>query len=251
MEQPAREALAMFMLSSIWKPWFRAMSSPGRWVSMAGGAAGTTATPIKIRFKAFRPSTAMARLSSLPSEIVRQGCATMVDSSPSLIPSASASAFGSRRARLFPHFETCMMSFLRIYMRDVCHCSIQVHRQPETDAMGRLSTHVLDTVKGGPARGVRITLHRLEGPARAPMKDVLTNADGRTDEPLMLGESYRPGSYELEFHIGAYFAATGAAQANPPFLDVVPVRFSIAETDGHYHVPLLCSPWAYSTYRGS
>ncbi len=117
--------------------------------------------------------------------------------------------------------------------------------------MGRLSTHVLDTVKGGPARGVRITLTRLDGASREPLKAVLTNADGRTDEPLLIGDSYRPGRYELEFHMGDYFAAAGAAQASPPFLDVVPIRFTIAEADGHYHVPLLCSPWAYSTYRGS
>ncbi|MGL4438527.1 MAG: hydroxyisourate hydrolase [Bosea sp. (in: a-proteobacteria)] len=117
--------------------------------------------------------------------------------------------------------------------------------------MGRLSTHVLDTVNGGPAKGVRITLHRIDGEARTGLKDVLTNADGRTDEPMLIGDTYKPGTYELSFHVGAYFAAHGTAQASPPFLDVVPIRFTIAEADGHYHVPLLCSPWAYSTYRGS
>lgn len=117
--------------------------------------------------------------------------------------------------------------------------------------MGRLSTHVLDTVNGGPANGVRITLHRIDGQARVEVKNVLTNADGRTDEPMLSGEAYKPGAYELGFHIGAYFAARGTTQASPPFLDVVPIRFTIGEADGHYHVPLLCSPWAYSTYRGS
>lgn len=117
--------------------------------------------------------------------------------------------------------------------------------------MGRLSTHVLDVVRGGPARGVRITLERVDEAGRATLKDVRTNADGRTDEPLLAGDSFAPGTYELSFHIGAYFASMGAAQASPPFLDVVPIRFAIAEPDGHYHVPLLCSPWSYSTYRGS
>lgn len=117
--------------------------------------------------------------------------------------------------------------------------------------MGRLSTHVLDTVNGGPAKGVRITLCRLDGESRVALKDVLTNADGRTDAPMLAGEAYAPGTYELRFHIGAYFEARGTAQATKPFLDVVPIRFTIAEADGHYHVPLLCSPWAYSTYRGS
>lgn len=117
--------------------------------------------------------------------------------------------------------------------------------------MGRLSTHVLDTVNGGPARGVRVTLHRIDGETRHALKDVHSNADGRTDEPMLIGESYKPGTYELSFHIGAYFASCGTKQASPSFFDVVPIRFTIGEDEGHYHVPLLCSPWAYSTYRGS
>ncbi len=117
--------------------------------------------------------------------------------------------------------------------------------------MGRLSTHVLDTVNGGPASGVRITLHRLDGEARSALKDVITNSDGRTDEPLLAGDACTAGTYELSFHVGPYFVARGAVQASPPFLGVVPVRFTISNPDGHYHVPLLCSPWAYSTYRGS
>jgi hydroxyisourate hydrolase len=117
--------------------------------------------------------------------------------------------------------------------------------------MPRLSTHVLDTVHGGPAQGVRITLDRLEGEARVRVKEALTNADGRTDEPLMIGDGFSAGHYELTFHVGAYFAARGVALPDPPFLDAVPIRFAVADPNGHYHVPLLCSPWAYSTYRGS
>ena len=117
--------------------------------------------------------------------------------------------------------------------------------------MGRLSTHVLDTVRGGPARGVVIELFALEGDARRSLVRTVTNADGRTDAPLLTGEAFRVGAYELVFHVGAYFRAQEAAVAEPPFLDAVPVRFSIAEPDGHYHVPLLVSPWSYSTYRGS
>ncbi len=112
--------------------------------------------------------------------------------------------------------------------------------------MGRLSTHVLDTVKGKPAAGVRIELHRLtpEG-GWTSVVEMVTNADGRTDQPLLAGEAFAIGTYQLSFHIGDYFKA-GAT----PFLDVVPLRFTIAE-DAHYHVPLLATPWSYSTYRGS
>jgi 5-hydroxyisourate hydrolase len=117
--------------------------------------------------------------------------------------------------------------------------------------MGRLSTHVLDLVNGKPARGVRIELFALAGTDRRKVAEAVTNADGRTDAPLMAGEGYRPGSYELLFFAGDYFRGLGTATADPPFLDVVPIRFTLAEPDGHYHVPLLVSPWSYSTYRGS
>ena len=117
--------------------------------------------------------------------------------------------------------------------------------------MGRLSTHVLDTANGKPARGVRIELFALDGGEPRKLADAVTNADGRTDPPLLVGDAYRPGSYELVFHAGDYFRSLGAATADPPFLDVVPIRFNLAEPDGHYHVPLLVSPWSYSTYRGS
>ncbi|MEK9970175.1 MAG: hydroxyisourate hydrolase [Ferrovibrio sp.] len=117
--------------------------------------------------------------------------------------------------------------------------------------MARLSTHVLDTMNGRPAAGVKIALYRLDGEARSLVKDAVTNADGRTDAPLLTGTEYKPGEYELVFRIGDYFRSTGAALPQPAFLDVVPLRFGIAEADGHYHVPLLASPWSYSTYRGS
>ncbi|WP_134499106.1 hydroxyisourate hydrolase [Microvirga pakistanensis] len=117
--------------------------------------------------------------------------------------------------------------------------------------MGRLSTHVLDNVNGKPARGIRIELFVLEGDVRRSVLRTVTNADGRTDAPLMIGEAFRAGTYELVFEVGAYFKALGTPTADPPFLDTVPVRFTIAEPDGHYHVPLLVTPWSYSTYRGS
>lgn len=117
--------------------------------------------------------------------------------------------------------------------------------------MGRLSTHVLDLVDGVPALGVEIELFRIAADgARSFISRHVTNADGRTDAPLLAGESFAAGTYELVFHMGPYFLAQGAELAEPAFLDQIPLRFSMTD-DGHYHVPLLCSPWAYSTYRGS
>src|SRR5581483_3099065 len=121
--------------------------------------------------------------------------------------------------------------------------------KPKTD--GRLSTHVLDTVSGGPAAGVRIALKEVAGAGESLLVETTTNADGRTDAPLLAGVPLRIGRYQLEFSIGAYFAARRTLVADPPFLDVVVIRFSIAEPEGHYHVPLLVSPWSYTTYRGS
>jgi len=109
-----------------------------------------------------------------------------------------------------------------------------------------LSTHVLDTATGKPAAAVRVVLRR-DG---AVLVDTRTNADGRTDKLLLDGPAFANGSYELTFHMGDYFRACGTAVSDPPFLDVIPLRFSIAE-DAHYHVPLLVSPFGYSTYRGS
>jgi 5-hydroxyisourate hydrolase len=119
--------------------------------------------------------------------------------------------------------------------------------------MGRLTTHVLDTAQGRPAAGLEIELWRLDdaGERRAPLRMVRTNADGRTDGPLMEGEALAPGTYELVFAVGDYFAHQPVMTADPPFLDRVPVRFTVADAGAHYHVPLLVSPWAYSTYRGS
>ena len=116
---------------------------------------------------------------------------------------------------------------------------------------GRLSTHVLDAATGRPASGVRIALHEIGSSARGLMTDTVSNADGRTDAPLIAGEPLRIGTYELSFHIGEYFRRGPGPLADPPFLDVVPVRFAIAEPEGHYHVPLLATPWSYTTYCGS
>ena len=117
---------------------------------------------------------------------------------------------------------------------------------------GRLTTHVLDTAHGRPAAGMAVELARL-GPdgERITIVRVETNADGRTDAPLLTAPKLEAGVYELTFATGEYWARTTAEIDDPPFLDVVPIRFGISDPDAHYHVPLLCSPWAYSTYRGS
>jgi 5-hydroxyisourate hydrolase len=116
--------------------------------------------------------------------------------------------------------------------------------------LGRLTTHVLDTANGVPAAGVKVTLERVDGLRHERIAETVTNADGRTDAPLLTGAAFQPGTYVLTFDIGAYFAAR-TDMAEPGFLDMVPIRFRIADEAGHYHVPLLASPWSYSTYRGS
>jgi 5-hydroxyisourate hydrolase len=116
--------------------------------------------------------------------------------------------------------------------------------------MGKLTTHVLDTAQGRPAANLQIELWRLQDDERRLLKTVQTNADGRTDAPLLVDDLV-PGVYELVFAVGDYFAGQPVTTSTPPFLDRVPVRFVIADADAHYHVPLLASPWAYSTYRGS
>lgn len=113
--------------------------------------------------------------------------------------------------------------------------------------MGRLTTHVLDTANGRPGAGIAVRLFAL-GADRELIASAVTNADGRTDEPLLQGDAFRSGCYELEFRIGDYFGPAGRDE--PPFLDVVVVRCNL-RGDEHYHVPLLASPWSYSTYRGS
>ena len=117
--------------------------------------------------------------------------------------------------------------------------------------MGRLTTHVLDTVLGRPGSGMRLALFQLDGAERTLLKAAVTNADGRVDEPLLAGETMRRGTYELVFEVGHYFKLQGTDLPAPPFFDEVPIRFGIADPAGHYHVPLLVSPFAFSTYRGS
>lgn len=117
--------------------------------------------------------------------------------------------------------------------------------------MGRLTTHVLDTAQGSPAGGLAIELWEHGAGAPRLIKTVATNSDGRTDEPMLAGTDVKPGIYELRFMAGAYLRRTGAKLAEPLFLDVIPIRFGIANTGQHYHVPLLLSPFGYSTYRGS
>jgi 5-hydroxyisourate hydrolase len=119
-------------------------------------------------------------------------------------------------------------------------------------ADGRLTTHVLDTARGKPAAGVRIMLYRISGQSHRKIAETVTNADGRTDAPMLAGKDLVPGSYELVFCAGAYLRASGQAPAEGLlFLDEIPIRFGIPDATQHYHVPLLISPFAYSTYRGS
>ncbi len=115
--------------------------------------------------------------------------------------------------------------------------------------MGRLTTHILDTANGTPAAGVRVRLYAL-GDTRELRAEARTNADGRTDSPLAADAAFDSGTYEIEFDIGAYFAGLGVGGGEPRFLDTVVIRFAVDAAE-HYHVPLLASPWSYSTYRGS
>lgn len=115
--------------------------------------------------------------------------------------------------------------------------------------MSRLTTHILDTAQGRPAAGVAVRLFAANGDRR-PLAETQTNADGRTDAPLLEGDAFETGQYELEFDIGDYFSAAGVAGAEARFLDTVVIRVTLTAGE-HYHVPLLASPWSYSTYRGS
>ncbi|SMF27324.1 hydroxyisourate hydrolase [Pseudobacteriovorax antillogorgiicola] len=117
--------------------------------------------------------------------------------------------------------------------------------------MGRLTTHVLDTASGKPAGALLVTLSRISNEQAEQILEIFTNPDGRTDKPLLDGPSFREGTYALSFHVAPYFAAQGTKLPDPPFLDIITIRFSISDKDQHYHVPLLFSPWSYSTYRGS
>lgn len=115
----------------------------------------------------------------------------------------------------------------------------------------KLSTHVLDTAQGRPAQGLKLELWALKGARRTRLATARTNADGRTETPLLAADQMQIGLYEIVFFVGDYFATQSVPQSQPRFLDQVPVRFAIADPAASYHVPLLCSPWAYSTYRGS
>ena len=118
--------------------------------------------------------------------------------------------------------------------------------------MGHLSTHVLDTMNGCPAAGMKVTLQRLNGDQIDTIKQLTLNADGRNDGGALLdATTMSTGRYRLVFEVAPYFQALGIALPEPAFLDTVPIDFGIADRDGHYHVPLLVSPWSYSTYRGS
>ena len=118
--------------------------------------------------------------------------------------------------------------------------------------MGRLSTHVLDTANGCPGHGIKIELFRLDSAGtRHAIASATTNPDGRTDHPLLDDQTCLAGWYELVFHVGPYFQSQGNQQPEQIFLDLIPIRFHIADPNGRYHVPLVCSPWSYSTYRGS
>lgn len=117
--------------------------------------------------------------------------------------------------------------------------------------MAKLSTHVLDTWQGRPAAGVKIELHAIDASGPRLVVTARTNADGRTDRPLLEGDAVKRGRYRLVFHVGDHYRDAGVALADPPFVDVVQVDFGISEDRGSYHVPLVCTPWAYSTYRGS
>ncbi len=116
--------------------------------------------------------------------------------------------------------------------------------------MGQLTTHVLDTTKGKPASGIRVDLYAL-GSERVQVKSIITNIDGRCDEAMLNDDEMQSGEWELVFHVGDYFGDGKVEKTSMPFLGLVPVRFGIDDTTAHYHVPLLVSPWSYTTYRGS
>ena len=140
--------------------------------------------------------------------------------------------------------EICRIAALRLDQLVVSDDGLPVH--------GRLSTHVLDTHSGKPAAGISVVLTELSnlGEARVIARAV-TNTDGRTDQPLIGGRPVPIGRYELMFSVGEYFAGRGVPMSDPPFLDQIPLRFSVSEPEGHLHVPLLLTPWSYGTYRGS
>ncbi|MEM8656446.1 MAG: hydroxyisourate hydrolase, partial [Pseudomonadota bacterium] len=116
---------------------------------------------------------------------------------------------------------------------------------------GYLTTHVLDTARGCPAEGIVILLYRVSGNSHKKIAEAVTNADGRTDAPLLTGTAFKRGTYELIFQTAAYLTTAGVPPEEPRFLDQIPIRFGVSDAGAHYHVPLLLSPFGYSTYRGS
>ncbi|MCO4837966.1 MAG: hydroxyisourate hydrolase [Oceanospirillaceae bacterium] len=117
--------------------------------------------------------------------------------------------------------------------------------------MGFLTTHVLDTAQGVPGSNMSVSLYRITNDKRELLSEQLTNSDGRCDGPLLKDDAFTVGVYELEFGVEAYFTQANVAQPSPAFLSEVTLRFGIAQAGDHYHVPLLVSPYSYSTYRGS
>jgi 5-hydroxyisourate hydrolase len=117
--------------------------------------------------------------------------------------------------------------------------------------MGKLTTHVLDTMNGCPAAGMRVAVFRVQGGQTVPVLEAVLNGDGRTDGPLLDDTAFASGRYRLVFEVAAYFQARGVTLPDPPFLEAVPIDFGLSDPQQHYHVPLLTSPWAYATYRGS
>lgn len=118
-------------------------------------------------------------------------------------------------------------------------------------SQGYLTTHVLDTARGSPAAGLKIMLYRVSGNSHKKLVEMFTNADGRTDSPIIPKDSFVTGTYELVFCAGEYLRSSGQGGDEPLFLDEIPIRFGLSDADAHYHVPLLLSPYGYSTYRGS
>ena len=116
---------------------------------------------------------------------------------------------------------------------------------------GYLTTHILDTARGVPAEGVTILLYRISGDSHQKIAEAVTNADGRTDTPILAATDFKTGTYELIFQVGDYLRKADLADGEPLFLDQIPIRFGMDDADAHYHVPLLLSPFGYSTYRGS
>ena len=159
----------------------------------------------------------------------------------------------ARPASKLPYDEAGIVASASVGIRSGCGGRTagpkrRVYREIE---MGQLTTHVLDTAQGRPAAAMRIRLYRKRGADYAALKDISTNADGRCDSPLLESEAFSAGLYRLVFSAGAYFAAQGVDLPQPPFVDEVTLDFGVADAGAHYHVPLLVSPYSYSTYRGS